>query len=109
MQRRVLGLDVGGANLKAAHTDGAALSRPFALWKDPGGLAGALRGLIAEMAAADLLAVTMTGELCDCFESKRQGVLAILDAVEEGGRTDACAGVWQRGALWTLRVRGRSR
>ena len=77
----VLGLDVGGANLKAAHTNGAH-SRPFARWKNPGGLADALRGLIAEMPSADLLAVTMTGELCDCFESKRQGVNAILDAVE---------------------------
>jgi (4-(4-[2-(gamma-L-glutamylamino)ethyl]phenoxymethyl)furan-2-yl)methanamine synthase len=82
MKRTVLGLDVGGANLKAAHTNGAARSRPFALWKDPGGLADTLRGLIAEMPPADLLAVTMTGELCDCFESKRQGVIAILDAVE---------------------------
>ncbi len=81
MNRAVLGLDVGGANLKAAHTDGAARSRPFALWKNPGGLADALRGLIAETPTADVLAVTMTGELCDCFESKRQGVLAILDAV----------------------------
>ena len=86
MQRRVLGLDVGGANLKAAHTDGAARSRPFALWKDPGGLAGALRDLIADMPDADLLAVTMTGELCDCFESKRQGVIAILDAVQEAAQ-----------------------
>ena len=109
MQRRVLGLDVGGANLKAAHTDGAALSRPFALWKDPGGLAGALRGLIAEMAAADLLAVTMTGELCDCFESKRQGVLAILDAVEEAAGRTPCGCLATKGALWTLRVRERSR
>ena len=86
MQRRVLGLDVGGANLKAAHADGAARSRPFALWKDPGGLAGALRDLIADMPDADLLAVTMTGELCDCFESKRQGVIAILDAVQEAAQ-----------------------
>src|SRR5262249_24868818 len=39
-------------------------------------------GLIASLPAADVLAVTMTGELCDCFESKRQGVHAILDAVE---------------------------
>jgi (4-(4-[2-(gamma-L-glutamylamino)ethyl]phenoxymethyl)furan-2-yl)methanamine synthase len=82
MKRSVLGLDVGGANLKAAHTNGAARSQPFALWKDPGGLADALRGLVAETPSADLLAVTMTGELCDCFESKRQGVNAILDAVE---------------------------
>ncbi len=80
--RAILGLDVGGANLKAAHTNGAARSRPFALWKNPASLADALRGLIAETPAADALAVTMTGELCDCFESKRQGVGAILDAVE---------------------------
>ena len=95
MKRAVLGLDVGGANLKAAHTGGAARSRPFALWKDPGGLAGALRGLIAETPAADALAVTMTGELCDCYESRRQGVLAILDAVDE-----AAAG--QPIRVWTI-------
>ena len=88
MNRPVLGLDVGGANLKAAHTTGVARSRPFALWKDPGGLGDALRGLIAEMPAAESLAVTMTGELCDCFESKREGVAFILDAVQEAaGRT----------------------
>jgi (4-(4-[2-(gamma-L-glutamylamino)ethyl]phenoxymethyl)furan-2-yl)methanamine synthase len=85
----VIGLDVGGANLKAAHTGGAAVSRPFALWKDPAGLAAALRGVLAELPAADRLAVTMTGEQCDCYESKRQGVAAILDAVERAadGRT----------------------
>ncbi|MCC6420102.1 MAG: H4MPT-linked C1 transfer pathway protein [Gemmataceae bacterium] len=77
-----IGLDIGGANLKAAHANGVARSRPFALWKEPTGLAGALRGLLAEMPPVDVLAVTMTGELCDCFESKRQGVHAILDAVE---------------------------
>ncbi len=82
MKRSVLGLDVGGANLKAAHSNRAARSRPFALWKNPDGLADALSGLIADMPPADLFAVTMTGELCDCFESKRQGVNAILDAVE---------------------------
>ncbi len=78
----VLGLDIGGANLKAAHTSGQALSVPFALWKDPTLLPEALRRLCAEMPPADTLAVTMTGELCDCFENRRQGVLAILDAVQ---------------------------
>lgn len=29
----------------------------------------------------DVMAVTMTGELCDCFETKREGVRFILDAV----------------------------
>jgi probable H4MPT-linked C1 transfer pathway protein len=78
----VLGLDVGGANLKAAHTDGSARSVPFALWKDSAGLPAALGRLVAAMPSADKLAVTMTGELCDCFAAKRDGVRAILDAVE---------------------------
>jgi probable H4MPT-linked C1 transfer pathway protein len=78
----VIGLDIGGANLKVAHSSGAVLSRPFELWRDPTGLHGALRSLLLELPTADLLAVTMTGELCDCYESKRQGVNAILDAVE---------------------------
>ena len=80
--RATLGLDIGGANLKAVHSDGSALSHPFALWRDPAGLADALRRLCEGLPSADQLAVTMTGELCDCFESKRQGVAAILDAVE---------------------------
>jgi probable H4MPT-linked C1 transfer pathway protein len=78
----VLGLDIGGANLKAAHASGVALLRPFDLWKDPAGLTNALRQLLADSPPFERLAVTMTGELCDCFESKRQGVHAILDAVE---------------------------
>lgn len=81
MPLSVLGLDIGGANLKAAHPDGFALQRPFALWKTPQRLPDELRDLIAQCPKADRLAVTMTGELCDCFETKREGVSAILDAV----------------------------
>jgi probable H4MPT-linked C1 transfer pathway protein len=76
----VIGLDVGGANLKAAHTNGEASSVPFALWRNPSGLSGALRSLLATLPPASRLAVTMSGELCDCYESKRQGVAAILEA-----------------------------
>jgi (4-(4-[2-(gamma-L-glutamylamino)ethyl]phenoxymethyl)furan-2-yl)methanamine synthase len=78
----ILGLDVGGANLKACHTAGATRISPFALWRNPTGLTDALRALIAGMPAANALAITMTGELCDCFPSKRAGVAAILDAVQ---------------------------
>ena len=42
MSATVLALDVGGANLKAAHASGAIRSKPFALWKEPHGLAAAL-------------------------------------------------------------------
>src|SRR5205809_142315 len=78
----VLGLDIGGANLKAATADRRAASVPFALWKHPDRLPAALGELVARFPDAAELAVTMSGELCDCYETKRQGVHAILDAVE---------------------------
>jgi probable H4MPT-linked C1 transfer pathway protein len=82
MSGRVLGLDIGGANLKAATNDGFALLRPFALWRRPDLLASELQAMLPGAGPFDSLAVTMTGELCDCFETKHQGVHHILDAVE---------------------------
>jgi probable H4MPT-linked C1 transfer pathway protein len=76
-----LGLDIGGANLKAAHSCGTARLAPFPLWKNPAGLADALRHCVTQLPRFELLAVTMTGELCDCFATKREGVSAILAAV----------------------------
>ncbi len=81
-KRAILGLDIGGANLKAYHTEGVARHIPFRLWEKPGELPARLAALIEDLPDAEMLAVTMTGELCDCFESKREGVNAILDAVE---------------------------
>jgi probable H4MPT-linked C1 transfer pathway protein len=83
MPQAVIGLDVGGANLKAAHSSGPAFTQPFELWRNPAGLAEAVAELIRRLPPANLLAVTMTGELCDCFPTRRQGVHAILGAVEE--------------------------
>lgn len=83
----VLGVDVGGANLKAAHSAGASAVRPFALWKNPAGLALALLELFRAWPDVELLAVTMTGELCDCFETKREGVRFILQAIASAARS----------------------
>ena len=47
---RVVGLDIGGANLKAADTQGVALTRPFAVWKAPENLAAETRRLLASFA-----------------------------------------------------------
>jgi probable H4MPT-linked C1 transfer pathway protein len=94
MVRAILGLDIGGANLKAAHTSGAALSRPFALWRQPASLSRALAALVRDCPAADEWAITMTGELCDCFASKREGVRHILDAVAEAAGPTPVA-VWR--------------
>src|SRR5688572_22706360 len=78
-----LGLDIGGANLKAADGRGWTRSMPFPLWREPDLLAPALGRLIAEAPATDRLAVTMTGELCDCYRTKAEGVSHILSAVED--------------------------
>ncbi len=80
---RILGLDIGGANLKAAMNTGEAMSVPFELWKNPGGLADALGALIQRFPKPQQLAATMTGELCDCFMTKREGVESIVKAVSE--------------------------
>jgi uncharacterized hydantoinase/oxoprolinase family protein len=58
-----LGLDIGGANLKAASDAGWSRSAPFALWRDPRGLAGTLADLIERPPAVDRLAVTMRGDV----------------------------------------------
>jgi probable H4MPT-linked C1 transfer pathway protein len=76
-------LDIGGANLKAADGSGFAHWHPFALWKESAQLTQQLRTLIAQSPRHDHLAVTMTGELADCFGSKTEGVSFILDAVRK--------------------------
>jgi probable H4MPT-linked C1 transfer pathway protein len=77
-----LGLDIGGANLKAADGRGWARIVPFELWRQPAGLAAALDELLDIAPAADGLAITMTAELCDCFATKADGVEQILTTVE---------------------------
>ena len=79
----VLALDIGGANLKAADGRGFAMSRYFPLWKTPELLAQALADLLRACPPSERLAVTMTGELADCFQTKAEGVRAILKAVEQ--------------------------
>lgn len=76
-----LGLDIGGANIKAATAAGWAMSLAFPLWRTPDELPSALRSLIALHDEVNALAVTMTGELADCFETKTEGVEHILSAV----------------------------
>jgi probable H4MPT-linked C1 transfer pathway protein len=86
-----LGLDIGGANLKAALGAGWARSSPFQLWRDPDRLVEALRQLIEGAPPFNGFAVTMTGELCDCFTSKDEGVRYILSAVDAlAGSKEVC-------------------
>ena len=90
---QVLALDIGGANIKAAQ---APLSRsrdfsrqtkvrtlPFALWMDPAKLRAKLEEAVKGWRRADVVLVTMTAELCDCFASRAAGVEAVLAAVRD--------------------------
>jgi probable H4MPT-linked C1 transfer pathway protein len=79
-----LALDVGGANLKAAHSSGQARSLPFEVWKRPDELPLAIARLMQILPSADRVALTMTAELCDCYPTKAVGVRSVVDAVLEG-------------------------
>jgi probable H4MPT-linked C1 transfer pathway protein len=76
-----LGLDIGGANIKAAHSGGGALVVPFELWKRPEDLPEVLGDVAAALPPADRVAVTTTAELCDCFATKSDGIAAVMAAV----------------------------
>jgi probable H4MPT-linked C1 transfer pathway protein len=91
-KQQVVGLDVGGATLKA-FADGRAFARRFPLWRQPELLADALRELLPHHRPARI-AVTMTGELCDCFPTKEAGVRHILDSVAAAFPTSEVL-VWQ--------------
>jgi len=83
MKGPILGWDVGGANLKAAHVADDRLEvieRPFALWREPHRLPALLGDAARRLGEARAMGVTMTAELADCFATKREGVVFVLDA-----------------------------
>jgi hypothetical protein len=77
-----LGIDVGGANTKLATADGRVESLYAPLWRDKerlfAVLAAAKRKYGSEL---DAVGAVMTGELSDCFDSRRDGVLYIKEAL----------------------------
>lgn len=75
-----IGLDIGGANIKAAHINGMAKVVPFEVWKRPDELSDVIRSIAASLPASRGVALTMTAELCDCYPTRRVGVGAVLDA-----------------------------
>ena len=92
----VLGIDIGGANIKYASTDGRAAASCFEMWKRPTELSATLvrevhalvpfdAGLFDagtfDAGLFDAWAVTMTGELADCFIDRAEGVRSIVDSV----------------------------
>ncbi len=81
----VIGLDVGGANTKAAVVDGdmrvRTASEPFEVWRRPDALSGAIASVVGRLGVDDApIALTTTAELVDAFGTKRDGVLHVLEA-----------------------------
>ena len=89
----VLGFDIGGANTKAAFLTvnngkvqtAKVVSEYFPIWKDPEKLTSVLLALKDKVGAGklDALAVTMTAELSDAYQTKREGVWHILGCVKK--------------------------
>jgi hypothetical protein len=75
----MIGIDVGGANLKVVNDDGTHLHY-CPLWEN-----APITTLLNQYLTApdDPAAVVMSGELADCFESKMEGISSIVDAVKK--------------------------
>src|SRR4051794_32501497 len=79
----VIGWDLGGAHLKAARlgSGGAVegvVQLPCALWRGMAELHSALDLAFVELGAAELHAVTMTGEMVDLFPTRAEGVRTLV-------------------------------
>jgi len=86
-----IGLDIGGANLKWATSGGLFGSVRFPMWKKPHELSSQISECLTILSTQNevetSLAITMTGELADCFESRKSGVAAIVEAVMKAAGT----------------------
>jgi probable H4MPT-linked C1 transfer pathway protein len=74
-----LGMDIGGANIKLAMANGYARSEVFPLWKHPDRLGVAIGRMLDTTPGFDAVALTMTGELADCYATREEGVCRILE------------------------------
>ena len=75
-----LAFDIGGANIKAADGQGWSHSEPFAMWQEWKRLSDVVRH-IQSLHPATHYAVTMTGEIADCFPERNDGVRAYCSIV----------------------------
>lgn len=73
----MIGIDVGGANLKIADDDGVHIHY-CPLWKESN-----LAEIISEYSSNDNAFVVMSGELADGFFNKSEGIEFIVDAVKK--------------------------
>jgi len=89
----VLGFDVGGANTKAAYIKKekgtsalvSVAAEYFPIWKNPERLSQVMLWLKQRLDAEEItaLGITMTAELSDVYQTKRDGVRHILGCVQD--------------------------
>ncbi|MGQ0443944.1 MAG: hydantoinase/oxoprolinase family protein [Beijerinckiaceae bacterium] len=77
----IIGWDVGGAHLKAARLESGIVTKavqiPCPLWLGLGELDRAFAGAEAAIGRAPCNAITMTGECCDAFATRAEGVAGL--------------------------------
>ncbi|MCD1293661.1 H4MPT-linked C1 transfer pathway protein [Methanocella sp. CWC-04] len=79
----ILGIDIGGANTKAASSDGKfTMSKYLPLWKEAD-LEGTLRSIKEAAGDIDAVGVAITGELADCYPTKKEGIEHISSVVKK--------------------------
>lgn len=76
-----MGLDIGGANIKVCLSETDAFSVEFPLWQQPQRLGAELEVIFRRVPEDFGVAVTMTGELADCFSTRSEGVEFIVSEV----------------------------
>ncbi len=86
MMETVIGWDVGGAHLKAARAENGVINRALQiaspLWLGIESLERAFAEAEAILGHAPLNAVTMTGELCDIFATREEGVITLAETMK---------------------------
>ncbi|WP_036264314.1 hydantoinase/oxoprolinase family protein [Methylocapsa aurea] len=91
----IIGWDIGGAHLKAARAEDGIITHaaqvPSPLWLGLEELDCAFAQAQAIVGRAPLNAITMTGELCDAFATREEGVVGLAGAAE---RLLAPGAVW---------------
>jgi len=88
MPSNCLGWDIGGAHVKAALVNQAgsiiaAYQQPCPLWKGLDQLQEAVKAILKVLPQpSQTHAITMTGELVDCFADRNDGVAQIISAMQ---------------------------
>jgi probable H4MPT-linked C1 transfer pathway protein len=95
VNQSICGIDIGGANLKFADNQGHAHHINFPMWKNFAQLSTVIAETLKLLGQPLHLAITMTGELADCFLTKQEGIETILTAIKQAVPVETSLRIWQ--------------